>query len=288
MSRSTGSHSVSYWMAPDRIGTPVQPHGVPSAPSPTSYPSPQTELPYSGPKYAAFEEEVLAVLQSFDRATDWADFIDLLQRFMVVLRRYPQFPAAVPSLVTVGKRLAQCCNPALPSGVHIKALEVYQLLFSRISSIGLARNLHIFCSGLFPLFSQASTNVKSVLIDLYESEFLRLGEHLLPCLQGFLLALLPGLEDETSVFYGRTMRLLNKTERRTHRIAFYSSLWRCVLASSHVRLPALHYLQARLPASVPVPPDKVVEFFPLTAGVLPALTACLFDSNILVQVATKY
>ncbi len=90
------------------------------------------------------------VLQSFERAREWADLIKYLQRlnkvtippshpslqpqdhqihilmnqslsssFFQVLTKYPQF-TLVPEKITVAKRLAQCLNPALPSGVHLK------------------------------------------------------------------------------------------------------------------------------------------------------------------------
>ncbi len=163
------------------------------------------------------------------RASDWADFIDLLTRLGGVFRRYPQFPSLIPSIFLCGKRLSQCLNPALPSGVHVKvlslfpfaflilfsfrkALEIYQLIFSRISQTGLAKYIHIFSSGLFPLSQYASTNVRSLLMDIFESEYLRLGKELSICLSGFVVAVLPGLEDETSVFHSRSMRLLSKTE----------------------------------------------------------------------------
>lgn len=38
----------------------------------------------------------------------------------------------VPHKVLVSKRLAQCLNPSLPSGVHQKALEVYTYIFGLI------------------------------------------------------------------------------------------------------------------------------------------------------------
>jgi len=211
--------------------------------------SPLVDQAASHPQYNAYHEDVLLVLQSFDkcvscfrwfissyhlsiqRASDWADFIDLLTRLGAVFRRYPQFPSLIPSIFLCGKRLSQCLNPALPSGVHmkvfffnlhktqfikhflsLKALEIYQLIFSRISHTGLAKYIHIFSSGLFPLSQYASTNVRGLLMDIFESEYLRLGKELSLCLSGFIVAVLPGLEDETSVFHSRTMRLLSKTE----------------------------------------------------------------------------
>lgn len=48
----------------------------------------------------------------------------------------------VPHTVIVAKRLAQCLDPILPSGVHQKALEVYSCVFSILG-------VCLFCLVLF-------------------------------------------------------------------------------------------------------------------------------------------
>ena len=80
----------------------------------------------------------------------------------------------------MSKRLAQCLIPALPSGVHQRALDVYTHILSvlgvRTCSLnyysylshgnlngqpdGLKRELALWSSGLFPFFEYASTSVK--------------------------------------------------------------------------------------------------------------------------------
>ena len=49
-----------------------------------------------------------------------------------VLQAHPQYPT-VPHAPVMARCLAQCLLPGLPSGLHIKALEVYTLVFERIS-----------------------------------------------------------------------------------------------------------------------------------------------------------
>ena len=119
-----------------------------------------------------------------------------------ILQSQMQF-TVLPRKVTIGKRLAQCLHPALPSGVHKKALESYELVLKRVKSGGgLARDLFVYSAGLFPLMGHASTSVKPLLLSLYETYYLPLGRQLLPCLKGLLLATLPGLE-EGSEYYDR-------------------------------------------------------------------------------------
>jgi hypothetical protein len=86
----------------------------------------------------------------------------------------------IPRKLVVAKRLAQCLNPALPTGVHQRALEVYvhilavlgvrimlSVLHTRASLIilvlkaeGLKRDLSLWSPGLFPFFEYAATSVK--------------------------------------------------------------------------------------------------------------------------------
>lgn len=95
----------------------------------------------------------------------------------------------------IGKRLSQCMHPALPSGVHLKALETYNLIFERIGKKNLAEDLFIYTVGLFPLMGHSAMSVKPVLMKLYEHHFLPLGSSLMPSLPGLVLGLLPGIEE---------------------------------------------------------------------------------------------
>ena len=105
--------------------------------------------------------------------------------------KYP----VVPKRVTIGKRLAQCLHPALPSGVHLKALETYDIIFKCVGTTRLAADLFTYSAGLFPLMAYAAMNVKPALLLLYETHFIPLRQNLRPALTGMLLGLLPGLEE---------------------------------------------------------------------------------------------
>ena len=51
---------------------------------------------------------------------------------------------AIPKKITIGKRLAQCMHPALPGGVHLKALEVYNTIFNILEPKRLKSDLYIY------------------------------------------------------------------------------------------------------------------------------------------------
>jgi len=112
--------------------------------------------------------------------------------------RYP----VIPRRVTIGKRLAQCLHPALPSGVHLKVLETYDIIFKCIGTQRLASDLFTYCSGLFPLLGYAASNVRPALLSLYEVHLVPLRQYIKPALSGVIMGLLPGLE-EGSDHFGR-------------------------------------------------------------------------------------
>jgi hypothetical protein len=88
-------------------------------------------------RYVASVERALA---SFDTTQqEWADYISFLGRLLKALQTRPNDLHIIPESQAVSLRLAQCLSPALPSGVHQKALEVYAFVFSilKVSQIGL-------------------------------------------------------------------------------------------------------------------------------------------------------
>lgn len=126
------------------------------------------------------------------------------------LQARPSSNAKIPAKAILSKRLSQCLNPSLPSGVHQKALEVYTYVFDTIGADGLSRDLPLYLPGLAPTLSFASLAVRSPFLDLLEKYFVKLdARSLRPAMRSIILALLPGLEDETSEDFDRTLRLVS-------------------------------------------------------------------------------
>ncbi|CAB4005977.1 dopey-1-like, partial [Paramuricea clavata] len=148
----------------------------------------------SDSKYRQFIAAVEKALRSFESTSEWADLISALGKLNKVLNSYSKF-VVIPRKLMIGKRLSQCMHPALPSGVHLKALETYNLIFERIGKKRLSQDLFIYSVGLFPLMSHSAMSVKPALMKLYEEHFLPLGMALVPSLPGLLLGLLPGIEE---------------------------------------------------------------------------------------------
>ncbi|KAL7818207.1 Dopey, N-terminal domain-containing protein [Trichoderma aethiopicum] len=158
-------------------------------------------------RYAAGVDKALLLFET--ALEEWADYISFLNRLLKSLQARPPNVTVIPSKITVAKRLSQCLNPSLPSGVHQKALEVYNYVFETIGKDGLSRDLPLYLPGLAPTLSFASLSVRSPYLDVLERHFTGIDSRSLrPAMKSIILALLPGLEDETSEDFDRTLRLV--------------------------------------------------------------------------------
>ncbi|KAI0136466.1 Dopey, N-terminal-domain-containing protein [Xylariales sp. AK1849] len=158
-------------------------------------------------KYASGVERALSLFET--ALQEWADYISFLSRLLKALQARQASITTIPSKVLVAKRLAQCLNPSLPSGVHQKALEVYSYVFSVVGQDGLSKDLPLYLPGLASTLSFASLTVRAPFLELLEKYFLKLDPRSLrPAMKSVILALLPGLEEETSEDFDRTLKLL--------------------------------------------------------------------------------
>ncbi|ROT39776.1 hypothetical protein SODALDRAFT_377699 [Sodiomyces alkalinus F11] len=211
-------------------------------------------------KYATGVERALSLFET--ALQEWADYISFLNRLLRALQARPSSTNFVPSKALVAKRLSQCLNPALPSGVHQKALEVYNYVFSIIGTEGLSRDLPLYLPGLASTLSFASLSVRSPYLDLLEGYFLPLDPRSLrPAMKSIVLAILPGLEDETSEDFDRTMKLMesfkvamrppNSEELAPTHATGDDFFWQCfflaAITSHSRRGGALAYLVKNLP-----------------------------------------
>ncbi|CAO2656399.1 Nn.00g052020.m01.CDS01 [Neocucurbitaria sp. VM-36] len=200
-------------------------------------------------RYAAGVDRALALWDTAQQ--EWADYISFLGRLLKVKL----------SIATMYMRL--CLNPALPSGVHQKALEVYGYIFSTIGKDTLARDLHLYFPGLASVLSFASLSVRPLFLSLFENNILKLdGVALRPALKAVILSLLPGLEDETSEDFERMVAALEKLRKAvvedSDKVSDGKSsngsshFWQCfflaTITNASRRQGALAYLVRHLPS----------------------------------------
>ncbi|KAK9450692.1 Dopey, N-terminal-domain-containing protein [Limtongia smithiae] len=248
------------------------------------------------PKFKRYAANIDKALSTFDEVKEWADFISFLGKLLRALQSHTS--TQIPYASVVSNRLAQALLPTLPSGVHQKALEVYGYIFDVLGREELSRELSIWIPGLLPLMSYASINVKPHLIHILESYILPMPPvSLHPILRPLLLALLPGIDDETSESFASTLTLIDnfRTNIKDDRY-FWQCFFLVILSSEDRRLGAVIYAMRRLPALNAVPNDKTKEeliesltdditsvFLPEPGLIVRALAQGLQDEQILVQ-----
>ncbi|KAL8626585.1 hypothetical protein Q9189_007719 [Teloschistes chrysophthalmus] len=213
--------------------------------------------------YRRYAAGIYRALSLFDTALEgWADYISFLGRLLKALQFHPPGVSDVPHKALVARRLSQCLNPPLGPGVHQKALEVYGYIFSLIGRDGLGRDLPHYLPGLSPVLAFASLSVKHPLLALFDTFIVALDPTALrPALKAIILASLPGLEEESSEEFERTLDILSglknaiggntNEEQEARDVTGYQFFWQCMflaaITSPSRRLGALAYLQRNLP-----------------------------------------
>ncbi|XP_050520179.1 protein dopey-1 homolog isoform X3 [Daktulosphaira vitifoliae] len=231
-------------------------------------------------KYRMYVNAVDKALKSFEYTSEWADLISALGKLNKVLQSYTRYPV-IPRGIKISKRLAQCMHHALPSGVHLKALETYDIIFKCMGTNRLSQDLFIYSAGLFPVMGYAAMNVRPDLLNIYENHFVPLGERLIPGLNGFLSGVLLGLE-EGSDFFDRTNRLLDNVCTGVGPSIFFSHLWECLANNLAVRLPAILYILSRFDRKLVIENQSYIMGTNIDTMVT-AICACVQDSLVLVQ-----
>ncbi|XP_030058072.1 protein DOP1B isoform X2 [Microcaecilia unicolor] len=231
-------------------------------------------------RYRNYSSAIEKALRNFESSSEWADLISSLGKLNKALQSNLKY-SLLPRRLIITKRLAQCLHPALPSGVHLKALETYEIIFKIIGTKWLAKDLFLYSSGLFPLLANAAMSVRPVLLGLYETYFLPLQKSLLPSLQAFITGLLPGLE-EGSEIYDRTDILLQRLSLLIGQEMYYSALWGSVLVSPSIRLPASLFVVSHINRDLPGKKQKYMLGMDHKLAVK-SLCVSVVDSNVLVQ-----
>ena len=114
--------------------------------------------------------------------------------------------------------------------------QVYELIFKKIGS-GLGPDLPLYSMGLFPLFQNASTQIKPKLIEMYEAYYVPLGAvALAACIDGLVASILYGLEEENTKTYASTKKLLDSMCHAflPEPALFYKALWKAIYINPQV------------------------------------------------------
>lgn len=166
--------------------------------------------------------------------------------------------------------IAQCLNPDI-NVIHQLTLEVYEEVFKRevelieMSNEGGAKrpvesrpreeiysrnsSIALFFSGLFNFYQFAAFEVKQNFLQLVENYMLKLHKEVILSLPGFILCMLPALEEQNSEILRRVEGILKKTEEIVGTSVFCGEVWKAMLRTPRARLSAIKYLEKRIPNS---------------------------------------
>ena len=230
--------------------------------------------------YFRYMSQIDRALKGFESTTEWADLIAALDKLNRVLLAHMKYPI-IPRRIVISKRLQQCMHHLLPSGVHLKALATYDVIFKCMGTNRLAQELFLYSAGLFPLLGNAAMNVRPTLLTVYETHFVPLGERLRPALNGLLAGVLLGLE-EGSDHFERTNKLLESICEAVQPTIFYGSLWECVASNASIRLPAISFILQHVHKKHALSEQSYIFGADLDV-VVTALCSSVQDAKILVQ-----
>ncbi|KAJ2365622.1 hypothetical protein IW150_006165, partial [Coemansia sp. RSA 2607] len=232
-------------------------------------------------KYQKYEQLVERSLQSFEYVNEWADVTAFLTKLGRAFSLYAQYPV-IPHKATVGKRLAQCLNPALPPGVHQTALNIYAQLFAQMGSDQLSADLALYASGLLPFMRHASVTAKGRLLDIFEQHVVPLGSRLRACMKALVVGLLGALDEGAPDVVARVMHVLDMLRDSVDPAFFHQTLFLAIITHARAREAALTYLAQRMPELSTQ--EQLHTVCGEETGLLArALAAALGDSRSLVQ-----
>ncbi|ETN39836.1 uncharacterized protein HMPREF1541_06062 [Cyphellophora europaea CBS 101466] len=198
-----------------------------------------------------FQAGVDRALGLFDATNEWADYIAFLSRLLKALQAAPS-GADIPSKPLLARRLAHCLNPSLPAGVHQKALEVYDCIFTILGQDGLSRDLSLYLPGFAHTLTFASLATRPWFLALFNDHIVALPPATLrPALKALILSLLPAIEEENSEDFDKTLTTVNKLRgafaNDNSESIFWQSLFLASITSPSRRAGVLVYLTRYLP-----------------------------------------
>ncbi|EGW32135.1 uncharacterized protein SPAPADRAFT_152629 [Spathaspora passalidarum NRRL Y-27907] len=217
----------------------------------TSRKSKTHQLSSKDKKYLQSVEKALG---SFDALEEWADYIAFLSRLQKSLQFTPdpsvQEQYYVPLSSQVSNKLSLCLSSRLPSGVHQKALSIYEFIFENLPIETLNEDISVWLPGLLPLFSYSSISIKPQQIRIFKDHIVaKLDvDHLRNISKPFILSLLSGLDDENSEAFNDILQLTEEFKEKLNNDShFWQSMFLCIISNPERRLGALHWCNRNLP-----------------------------------------
>eukprot|EP01054_Gregarina_sp_Poly1_P005889 Gregarina_sp_Poly_1__5888@NODE_30_length_19457_cov_61_697267_g27_i0_p1_GENE_NODE_30_length_19457_cov_61_697267_g27_i0NODE_30_length_19457_cov_61_697267_g27_i0_p1_ORF_typecomplete_len2274_score292_83Dopey_N/PF04118_14/7_4e52Dopey_N/PF04118_14/4_2e03_NODE_30_length_19457_cov_61_697267_g27_i0706313884 len=204
----------------------------------------------SASAWRRLESEIQSSLATFEKAREWADLSICLQRLHKTIARTPNSPTTgIPCLVPLSKKLSQCLNPTLPSGIHTRALMVYEALMHRLGPERLVICFPLLMTGLHSFYPAAATTVRNVYFDIFESLIKPVLRQFVTYKFDMVSCLVVSGEDEKCPEFQRFCQFINNCEEAWSIEAVAHTLWSIAAKLVTHRLGALRTLSRRIEAA---------------------------------------
>lgn len=87
-------------------------------------------------------------------------------------------------------------------------------------------------------------------MELISSYLLKMKKELILSLPGFMLCMLPALEEQNGEILRKVERILADTEKIVGTSEFYGEIWKAMLRTPRARLPAIKFLDKKIPKNL--------------------------------------
>jgi hypothetical protein len=89
--------------------------------------------------------------------------------------------------------------------------------------------------------------VKDPFLSIIETYILQLDKELVLSLPGFMICMLPALEDQNAQILKRVEGILAKAEEAVGTSEFFGEIWKAMLRTTRTRLSSIKYLEKKIP-----------------------------------------
>ncbi|CRG95283.1 conserved Plasmodium protein, unknown function [Plasmodium gallinaceum] len=222
--------------------------------------------------------DITNILLLFEKVQEWADLSNILQKLYLTIEKYEVF-VDFSSKFLLFRRLSQCLNPLLPSGVHSKALIIYSTIFKKVEKNFLINNIHILCSGIFEFMLHCTINLKTIYFKNIKS-ILNLKENVYIFAYALLLSLFNVVDSDNNI-----LLYIYSINNYIGEKIFFNNLWLLLLRHNEIRTNILNFLQTSFSPQISLlSKERIKMLLPCKDYlVLSSLIFCLNDKNILNQ-----
>ncbi|KJP89738.1 hypothetical protein AK88_00698 [Plasmodium fragile] len=222
--------------------------------------------------------DITNILLLFEKVQEWADLSNILQKLYLTIEKYDIF-VDVASKFLLFRRLSQCLNPLLPSGVHSKALIIYSVIFKKAEKSFFINSIHILCSGIFEFMLHCTINLKTVYFKNIRS-ILNLRENVYIFAYALLLSLFNVVDSDNNI-----LLYIYSINNYIGEKIFFNNIWLLLLRHTEIRTNILHFLETSFSPQIQLlSKDRINMLLPFKDDlVLSSIIFCLKDKNIINQ-----